>query len=277
VLISKIFPKKESIKKMKGIKEIKMNKKSMGILFLLFISKLSFAIENKELADTVDIQEAQIIQKILPYQAEVQAFFLAQQAYQNNQNNQNNQNYQSNQNIQPLNFRAQLPGINGFAKKIDNKIDDKNAEAVISGDVLIFISFSMPDVSLKQWAEQASRLHTPLVIRGLIHNSFDETQKKIAQFTASEMVEIEKTGKKGGVVLDPRLFTDYEITQVPAVVVRNTTMECLPTQSCPHIYPFDVVMGDIGLDSALDIIAHQEEGAAKEVASHALQVLRKSV
>ena len=38
------------------------------------------------------------------------------------------------------------------------------------------------------------------------------------------------TDNKSGIVLDPRLFSDYQITAVPAVVVRNTRVACLPTQ-----------------------------------------------
>ena len=54
----------------------------------------------------------------------------------------------------------------------------QNSEMATSGDVLIFISFSMPEESLKQWIAQAQRIHAPLIIRGLINNSFTETQAK---------------------------------------------------------------------------------------------------
>ncbi len=117
----------------------------------------------------------------------------------------------------------------------------------VPGHVLIFISFSMPLGSLQQWAAQAQKIHAPLIVFGLINDSFLETQKVVKQMSVN--------GLMGGVVIDPRLFRQYHITQVPAVVVRQTReTACFPSQSCWHPETIDVVIGDVGLENALQAI-----------------------
>lgn len=150
-----------------------------------------------------------------------------------------------------------------FAEPIQDRADALSTPH--DPEILIFISFSMPIESIAQWSRQANRIQAPLIIRGLVNNSFGETQKKVAEFSGKE---------QGGVVLDPRLFTAYGITQVPAVVVRQPSRPCPPTQSCGQDSRFDVVAGDVGLDSALQAIADRgEEGAP--LAQKALAQLRR--
>ncbi len=116
-----------------------------------------------------------------------------------------------------------------------------------SNEVLIFVSFSMPIKSLQAWSAQAQKIQAPLVIRGLVNDSFSDTQKAVKQMIGDG---------NGGVVIDPRLFQQYHITQVPAVLVRETDHNtCLPSQSCWHPETTDVIFGDIGLENALKIIA----------------------
>jgi type-F conjugative transfer system pilin assembly protein TrbC len=132
----------------------------------------------------------------------------------------------------------------------------------VAGNVLIFISFSMPIESLKAWSEQAQKIHAPLIIRGLLNDSFVETQKVVKQMTIHS---------HGGVIIDPRLFQTYHITQVPAVVVRQSvvTTTCLPNQSCWQPEEDEVVMGDVGLESALKSIA-QEDNRVADIAQKKL-------
>ncbi len=129
--------------------------------------------------------------------------------------------------------------------------------------VLIFVSFSMPPASLTQWFNQAEKIQAPIVIRGLVDQSFQKTQTQVHALL--------KEGS-GGFILDPRLFEQYQINQVPAVIVRDTSASCLPNQSC--IYPYDVVYGDVSLEYALQTIAQQGENAA--VAQNLLQKMREN-
>ena len=104
----------------------------------------------------------------------------------------------------------------------------------------------MPKESLQQWSAQAQKIHAPLMIQGLVDDSFTKTQQAVAALSGEH---------QSGVVLDPRLFRQYHITQVPTVVVVHPTAlkPCLPNQSCWQPDTTDVVIGDIGLESALQI------------------------
>ena len=105
-----------------------------------------------------------------------------------------------------------------------------NAERFKNQRLLIFISFSMPMQSLKQWVSQANKKGAALVVRGLVNNSFKETALKVI-----ELLE----GTDGRIQIDPNLFKKYNIQQVPAMVLVNDV-------------GFDVVYGDVPLSEALN-------------------------
>lgn len=135
-----------------------------------------------------------------------------------------------------------------------------------SNEVLIFVSFSMPMNSLRAWSEQAQKIGASLVIRGLVNDSFEDTQKAVKQMIG---------GQSGGVLLDPRLFNQYHILQVPAVVVhQEKNRNCLPSQSCWRQENIDVVVGDVGLESALQTIA--DKGDNTQIAQRLLTAWRST-
>ncbi len=217
----------------------------MCVLLFIQIAKADSMQDDLAFAKT---QTAKIPAQISPYQLEISQ--LAQHAYQA---------------LQSPSVQADLhQAMSGSSQMVTNQQQVENPEIATKGDVLIFVSFSMPETSLEQWADQASRIHAPLVIRGLVDNSFKATQTRIKALMQDDSV------KKIGVVLDPRLFTEYQITQVPAVLVRDRSVMCLPTQTCLTTYPYDVVYGNVGLESALTVIADQEDGAATTVAQKIL-------
>ena len=78
----------------------------------------------------------------------------------------------------------------------------------------------------------------------------------------------------GGMFLEPRLFSDYQINEIPAVVVRDTAISaCPPGQSCWQVYPYDVVYGDVSLEYALQTVDKQGD-SANIVAHRLLEQLR---
>jgi len=119
--------------------------------------------------------------------------------------------------------------------------------------VEIFVSFSMPKVSLQQWLRETQKLHIPVAIRGFVEDSLIKTAKKIKEINP---------GKGEGISIDPKSFTDFGIDKVPAVVVTNATGD------------FDVVFGNIGLEAALEEIT-QKGKAGKAEASQLLSQLRE--
>ena len=85
--------------------------------------------------------------------------------------------------------------------------------------VLVFLSFSMPERSLHAWLLQCKQSGATPVIRGLIHNSFKET-----------ITTIQKLSQKTGIGMqqDPILFNTFAITAVPAVVYVKDIPLCPP-------------------------------------------------
>jgi conjugal transfer pilus assembly protein TrbC len=130
-------------------------------------------------------------------------------------------------------------------------------------NILVFVSFSMPQTSIKGWMNEAEKIHAPVVIRGLVNNSFKATIQKMTELASDN---------HGGVQLDPTLFKTFNIKQVPAVVVTNN-VHCLPNQTCTNTY--DVVYGDVHLDYALEKIARQNDELSS-IAKTALATLREN-
>lgn len=118
-------------------------------------------------------------------------------------------------------------------------------------NVIIFVSFSMPKESIKGWMSEAEKIHAPVVIRGLVNNSFKETIKCVNELVGDN---------KGGLQLDPVLFKEFKVNQVPTVVVRNQ-------------YNYDIVYGDVHIDYALQTIVKKNDGLSP-LAKSALDKLR---
>lgn len=126
---------------------------------------------------------------------------------------------------------------------------------------IVFVSFSMPELSLKQIIYDASQYQIPVVIRGLYQNSFRKTFGKI--------FELVKENNKGGIAINPRWFREYDIKAVPAVVVSedfgtNETNRADEKNESTGIRikknkKSDVVYGNIPLKRALSIIAERGE------------------
>lgn len=115
--------------------------------------------------------------------------------------------------------------------------------------VLVFLSFSMPEKSLHAWLLQCKQSGATPVIRGLIHNSFRET-----------MVAIQALGKKTGVglQLDPILFKTFDVQVVPAVVHIRDMPACPANMNCKPV-DYDSLYGDVSLDYALEKMRDEDE------------------
>lgn len=112
--------------------------------------------------------------------------------------------------------------------------NEAQAKAQQDSPFVYFVSFSIPEAALKQMLPEANRLNIPSVINGLIDNDFRKT--------ASTVFELTKDSGDGGVQVDPNVFAQYGITQVPALVLR-----------CEQ--GFDVLYGNVHLRSAIERMA----------------------
>ena len=124
-----------------------------------------------------------------------------------------------------------------------------------AGQVLIFISASMPQDSVVQWVEQANTTHAEVIIQGLVGDTLLDTKHWMQQ------VVNQTTNKQGGVQINPLLFKQYAITAVPAVVVVPPSAVCLPTMSC-GVLRADRVWGNVSLATALQKIVSRSDAAS---------------
>lgn len=124
--------------------------------------------------------------------------------------------------------------------------------------IFIFVSFSMPKESLRGWLREADKIKAPIIIRGLVKNSFRETIKTVYEILPD---------KRGGIQLDPTLFKKFKIDKVPAVLVAESS--CITKPICQS---YHVIYGDVTLSYALkelsktnDVISKQAEIALKQL------------
>jgi type-F conjugative transfer system pilin assembly protein TrbC len=97
---------------------------------------------------------------------------------------------------------------NGCGSKILNAREKTDME----NGILVFVSFSMPDISLRELGENAEKHGATLIIRGLHLGSFVKTRDKILSVS------------KNGLQLDinPEFFRKYRADRVPTfILVEN--------------------------------------------------------
>lgn len=100
--------------------------------------------------------------------------------------------------------------------------------------VSVFVSFSMPDRFLEETLKESSRLHIPVYLNGLHHNSMRDTALKI--------MELSQHIPNLNLAIDPTLFERFGIQQVPALVVEDEQN-------------FDVIYGHLTIQEGLSRIA----------------------
>ena len=136
---------------------------------------------------------------------------------------------------------------------------------------LVLVSFSMPNQSLIETLIEAHTLHIPVLIRGLVNNSFPETVSKMLSLMREASKE--QAGPIDGGSIDPRPFRKYKIEQVPAVIVEqvedgdsqeeggvkkdNSMIEMTEISK-----KAEIVYGDISIENAFNLIAKRQGAAA---------------
>ena len=134
------------------------------------------------------------------------------------------------------------------------------------GEVLVFMSLSVPEPSWAQWAAEAARAGAPLVLRGVSPAGLQATVKAVGA---------RLKGHDAGVTIDPRLFRLFGVARVPAVIAVPGGVPACASPGCTEDGPppFDIVAGNIGLAAALEAIA-AEGAAGRGVARVHLERLR---
>lgn len=106
-----------------------------------------------------------------------------------------------------------------------------------SNGLFVFVSLSMPKASLEQLMLGAKKSGATLVLRGLKNNSYRETLSELQPF-------VEKS--QGGLVINPKLFDEYQIQRVPTFVYQFGDMA-------------DSISGDVSLSYVVNKIVDRGE------------------
>ncbi len=93
-------------------------------------------------------------------------------------------------------------------KPVDLKKPRQSQGSPKPPQILVFVSLSMPKLSLQELARQADIGNATLIMRGLKNNSFKDMAAELKELGIS-------------VQIDPNLFKQYQITKVPTFVLLS--------------------------------------------------------
>ncbi|HCI8581984.1 TPA: type-F conjugative transfer system pilin assembly protein TrbC [Enterobacter cloacae] len=150
---------------------------------------------------------------------------------------------------EPLLPQRQLELINRLQGDIAAKTNTMGEKDMFPA--IYFVSLGIPHEGLLPMLKDARRYNIPPTLRGLVNNDMRQT--------AAAMFELNKEDKDAGVQIDPTLFSQYNITTVPALVV-----------TCPGHH--DVIRGSLPLQQALEKVA--ESGDCAATARHLLEAAK---
>ena len=120
--------------------------------------------------------------------------------------------------------------------------------------VLVFVSFSMPEQSLRQLVLDAHRAQVPVLLQGFVGGSLKETATRMRALLGAD------TGQDllGGVVIDPRAFRIFRVTDVPAFVATSASLpDCDGLDCDAPPPPHDRIAGNMSLSAALSALASE--------------------
>ena len=147
------------------------------------------------------------------------------------------------------------PDLEAIARGFEANAENiAQAEGLVSGPgLLVFVSFTMPEPTLKRLVEQAEKARATLVLRGFIDGSLRETVTRVQRLIGNKKVAFQ---------IDPQAFDRFAITRTPSFVLVRAgarTNSCASGQ-CYPVDAFVVTVGDVSLDYALE---HIERGAPR--------------
>lgn len=158
------------------------------------------------------------------------------------------------------NFQVQVPLPGVQSKYLSG---NKNQ----SGDLYIFVSFSLGEKALLNLANEAKIYGATLVLRGFKDGSYAKTVHALQKIIQKTMSSGDRPGEGQGLIIDPELFSLFSVTVVPTYVLSR------PFQ--PHALELtytplhDRLQGHVSLQYALEIFA--KEGDLKEEAHFLLE------
>ena len=145
------------------------------------------------------------------------------------------------------------------ARKDYEPIDPSVMEST-KANLMVFVSFSMPEESLKRLAYETAKAGGTLLLRGFVNDNLKATVEATNKLT-NLGVEVQ---------IHPDLFKDFAVTQVPAFVLSkpgSTEQGCAGKTSCTdHLK----LVGDASLRTVLDRMSREPNSSLANLAQASL-------
>lgn len=141
--------------------------------------------------------------------------------------------------------------IVNLLKNYHFKPNDVKTSSITHYPVMIFVSSSIPNNSLKDLMIQAKKVGAVLVFRGFI-GSLKNTQEFLANI-AKENVSA---------IIDPRLFDIFQVKLVPTFIVLANNIQNCEANNCNFTPKNDRISGNITLKYALEQIENSKSDSS---------------
>ena len=113
--------------------------------------------------------------------------------------------------------------------------------------LLVFVSFSMPELALSRLVDQAARSGATIVLRGFVDGSLQQTVTRAQRLIGQRQV---------GFQIDPQAFDRFSVAVVPTFVLLKDRAAATPCAAgtCYPSASFVATAGDVSIDYALEFI-----------------------
>lgn len=121
----------------------------------------------------------------------------------------------------------------------------------------VLVSFSMPEASLERLARDAKDAGVPLVFRG-VPETKGPSDSKLPLLNPQSLSAFQPLIESGAdVQLNPELFSEFNIRQVPALIIKEESSAS--SDGCIKSAKAVIVPGDVTLGYALDRLIDRKD------------------
>ena len=117
----------------------------------------------------------------------------------------------------------------------------KKKSGRVSGRRYVFLSFSMPDKVIKEYMKESVVIGYLPVFKGFMEGNYAKTI-----WYLKEIMESTKSGAE----INPNVFKEFNIQEVPSFVMAEGNMSCYESNSCKG-GRYNKIAGNIGISGAI--------------------------
>lgn len=133
-------------------------------------------------------------------------------------------------------------------------------------DLVVFVSFSMPDDMLERYSKQAKEAGATIVLRGLVDGSIKKTQARALQVN-SVLANWQ---------VNPGMFRKFKIDKVPSIVLVDDDKAEADQNGCAQPVAYVRISGDISIRQALSTMGWQADGHLADLAKLKLHSIEEN-